>query len=190
VPGPLKPVLPPEEIGGARLRLVRHTLDIAERMFGYVDEDRARLRVFLPWVDGTRTLEDECGYIRMTRENWELHQLFDYGLFRREDDLYLGNVGVHSISWQHRRCEIGYWILGRFEGQGYISEAVRALETVFFGLGFHRIEIHCSSHNLRSASVPKRCGYRLEGTQRDDRIEDGAYSDTLIYGKLESDTGV
>src|SRR4051794_36674200 len=112
---------------------------MAETMFGYVDSDRARLRAFLPWVDSTRTVEDEYGHIRMTRENWDLHQLLDFGIFRREDELYLGNVGIHSISWQHRRCEIGYWILSRFEGQGYVSEAVHALEKVLFALGFHRI---------------------------------------------------
>ena len=52
-------------------------------MFRYVDEDRDRLRIFLPWVDGTRSVEDEYGYLRMTRENWEQHQLFDFHLAQR-----------------------------------------------------------------------------------------------------------
>jgi RimJ/RimL family protein N-acetyltransferase len=183
----LKRTLPSECLRSERITLRRHELELAETMFGYVDADRARLREFLPWVDGTRTLQDERDYIRMSREKWDEHQLFDYGLFRNEDGLYLGNAGVHTISWEHRRCEIGYWILGRFEGQGYMSEAVGALEREVFGLGFHRIEIHCSSRNQRSAAVPRRCKYRLEGTLRHDRIELGAFTDTYVFAKLATD---
>jgi ribosomal-protein-serine acetyltransferase len=156
-------------------------------MFRYVDQDRERLREFLPWVDQTKTVEDEAGFIRMTHEKWETGELFDFGIFRKSDGTYLGNVGVHSISWQHHRCELGYWILGNFEGQGYMSEAVRALEAELFGLGFNRIEIHCSSSNLKSAAVPKRCGYQLEGVHRQDTIELGEYRDTFVFAKLKSE---
>jgi RimJ/RimL family protein N-acetyltransferase len=178
-------IFPPEEIAGPRVLLKRHVVGLAEKMFGYVDQDRERLREFLPWVDLTRTVTDEAEYIRMTLQQWESHELFDYGLFRKSDGLYLGNCGVHTISWQHRRCELGYWILGAFEGQGYISEAVRALEATFFELGFNRVEIHCSSSNLRSAKVPRAAGYRLEAIQRQDSIENGRFRDTYVFAKLK-----
>ena len=29
----------------------------------------------------------------------------------------MGNLGVHTIAWESRCCELGYWILGDFEGQ-------------------------------------------------------------------------
>lgn len=185
--GPLPRAFPSEAIKTPRIALKRHEISLAETMFAYVDEDRVRLGEYLPWVEGTRTLEDEYGYIRMTRECWEKHELFDFGIFRAEEGHYLGNVGVHSISWEHRRCELGYWILGRFEGQGFVSEAVRALERVLFEMGFHRIEIHCSSSNLKSAAVPRRCGYRLEGVLRDASIESGKYRDTQVFAKLSTD---
>lgn len=156
-------------------------------MFLCVDQDRERLRKFLPWVDGTRTLEDEKAYIQMTLEKWESGQLFDYSIYLKADGAYLGNVGIHSIFWEHDRCEIGYWILGRFEGQGYMSEAVRALEATCFETGFHRVEIRCSSKNVRSASIPERLGYRHEGTLREDSLEKGVRRDTLVFAKLRTD---
>lgn len=177
----------PDRIDADRIFLKRHSLDLAEQMFHYVDRDRKRLRVFLPWVDDTRSIEDEKGYIQMTAERWEKHELFDYGIFRRSDSLYLGNCGVHSIAWQHDRCEIGYWILGDFEGQGFMSEAVRGLEDTLFKLGFNRVEIHCSSENTRSAHIPRANGYRLECVQRQDSIENGQYRDTMIFAKLRSE---
>lgn len=177
----------PEQIEGSRIVLRRHSLDLAEQMFRYVDQDRKRLREFLPWVDSTTTVNDEIGYIKMTQEKWEQHSLFDYGIFRKADSLYMGNCGVHSIAWQHNRCELGYWILGTFEGQGFMSESVKTLEKVLFEIGFNRIEIHCSSQNLRSANVPRANSYRLEGLQRQDVIENGKYRDTFIFSKLKSE---
>lgn len=176
----------PERIDSVRVFLERHSLDLAEQMYRYVDLDRDRLREFLPWVDSTRTVEDERDYIRLTHENWVRHELFDYGIFRKEDSLYLGNVGVHNIAWSNNRCEIGYWILGAFEGKGYVSEAVRALERVLFSGGFNRIEICCSSVNRRSANVPRALGFSLEGVFKEDAIENGRYRDTLVFAKRRS----
>jgi RimJ/RimL family protein N-acetyltransferase len=91
---------------------------------------------------------------------------------------------VHTISWTHESCEIGYWIAKEFEGRGYISETVKLLEDTLFQLGFHRIEIRCSSTNQRSAAVPKRLGYRHEGTLIAHQKEFGQWRDTLIFAKL------
>ncbi len=176
----------PELIVSPRLELRKHAQDLAGTMFRYVDKDRDRLRVFLPWVDATKSVEDEADYIKLTHASWEKGTFFDYGLFERVTGTYMGNIGVHNIAWAHDRCELGYWILGEFEGKGFISEAVEALEKVCFGLGFHRLEIRCSSGNLRSAAVPRRLGYSLDGTLKEDTIEQGSYRDTMVFGKLRA----
>lgn len=177
----------PERIAAERCELRRHTPDLADLMFRYVDQDRKRLREFLPWVDSTCSVADELAYIEMTERLWQEYKMFDYGLFRREDDRYLGNVGVHTIIWEHARCELGYWILQDFEGMGYVSEAVRALECAVFELGFNRIEIRCSSRNLRSSRVPERNRYLLEGVLRQHMFEQDAFRDTHVYAKLRQE---
>jgi RimJ/RimL family protein N-acetyltransferase len=178
---------PPERIEGARVILKQHALAEAARMFEYVDRDRQRLRQFLPWVDAVESVEDERAYIESTIAKWASFDYFDFGIFRIGDGVYLGNAGVHSIAWGDDRCELGYWILGEFEGQGFISEAVTLLEKACFAIGFHRVEIRCSSRNQRSANVPKRCGYQLDGLLRQDAVENGGYRDTLVFSKLSTD---
>jgi len=175
----------PELITSSRLELRKHVQDLAETMYRYVDQDRERLRVFLPWVDETTSVAAEADFIKMTHESWEKGTLFDYGIFERKTGVYMGNVGVHHIAWTHDCCEFGYWILSGFEGKGYVSEAVTALAEVSFGLGFHRLEIRCSSHNPKSAAIPKRLGYSLDGTLRENVIEQGRYRDTLVFAKLK-----
>lgn len=178
----------PIRIVTERLELKRHSEEHAEAMFDYVDRDRQRLRRFLPWVDLVKTVEDERSYIRTSLEKWDSYEFFDYGLHRRSDGLYLGNVGIHGIAWEHERCELGYWILGQFEGCGYMSEAVAALGQAAFEIGFHRIEIRCSSLNAKSASIPKRLGYILDATLRQNEIAQGEHRDTFVFSKLKTDS--
>ncbi|HWE31318.1 MAG TPA: GNAT family protein [Polyangia bacterium] len=178
----------PDELKSESLRLHCHTLAEASLMFSCVQRDRERLRRFLPWVDDTKTVGDERAFIELSRERWSAGESFNFSLYRQHDSAYIGNVGVHSIAWMHNRCELGYWILGEYEGQGYMSEAVACLETACFTLGFNRVEIRCSSANARSANIPKRLGYQLDGILREDMIEDGEYRDTLIFAKLRKET--
>ncbi len=174
----------PLELASERLILRQHDPSLADIMFRCVDEERERLRVFLPWVDGTRTAEDTRAYIQKTRDGHADGTQVGYGLFDPRTGEYMGNAGMHAIQWEHRCIELGYWILGRFEGKGHMSEAVRLLERACFDLGFHRVEIRCSSANARSAAIPRRLGYTLDGTLRENAIEHGQYRDTLVFGKL------
>ncbi|MBL7554899.1 MAG: GNAT family N-acetyltransferase [Bdellovibrionaceae bacterium] len=169
---------------GSRIVLKKHEEGLASTMFSYVEKDRERLGQFLPWVPFTKTVEDELNYIKHTHKCWDEKTLFDYGIFRKEDNVYMGNVGLHSISWEDCRCEVGYWILGDFEGQGYMSEALRVLEAHVFDLGFHRIEVRCSSINQRSAGVPIACGYIYDGVLKENAVEQEKFRHTSIFSKL------
>ena len=180
----------PEALTSTSLRLQRHTLAEAPLMFSYVQRDRDRLRRFLPWVDETKTVADERAFIELSRERWRAAESFDFSIYRQSDSTYIGNVGVHTVAWAHSRCELGYWILGEYEGQGYMCEAVACLESACFAIGFNRVEIRCSSANARSANIPKRLGYHLDGILREDMVEDGEYHDTLIFAKLRKDAAV
>ncbi len=176
----------PEEIMGDRIVLRKHVPALAQTMFDYVNKDRERLRVYLPWVDSTKTVDDEVKFIAFTHDSWNKHTLYGYGIFRRSDDTYMGNVGVHSIAWKNEVCELGYWILGEFEGQGYVSDAVRTIESACFAAGFQRIEIRCASSNFKSASVPMRTGYTMEGCLRSNMIVNEKRVDTLVFAKIKN----
>lgn len=181
----------PPLLSGQRFQLRRHDVGnvkaLASTIFSLVERDRERLGKFLPWVDLTKTWEDEVRYIEMAHQHWEEFKLFDYGIYRQPDDCFAGNIGIHSINWTDNHCEIGYWLAAEFEGQGYISEAVGMLEREAFTLGFQRVEIRCSARNERSANVPIRCGYTLEGTLRQIQFMHGVYYDTLVFARVRSD---
>jgi RimJ/RimL family protein N-acetyltransferase len=165
--------------------LRKHTVRDAEAMFALLDNDRQRLGRYLSFVPLTKNVHDQRKFIQECALKWRRRELFDFGIYRRSDGVFLGNIGVHSIHWAHECCELGYWIAGPFEGQGFVSEAVTALTKVCFAAGLHRVEIRCEPSNKRSAAVAERCGFALEGHLKANRLLFGRYRDTLIYGRLK-----
>ena len=80
---------------------------------------------------------------------------FPLRLVEKTSGLYVGAAGLHVRGWQVPRFEIGYWCRKRFQGQGFITEAVAAiLQFGFQILKARRIEIRCDSRNLRSSASP------------------------------------
>jgi hypothetical protein len=76
---------------GSRIYLKKHDETLAQTMFDYIECDRERLTRFLPWVPFIKTVKDELQYIEEALEDWEECSEFNYGIFRKSDDFYMGN---------------------------------------------------------------------------------------------------
>lgn len=121
----------------------------------------------------------------ITREDLRLH------LFSKETGEFIGSSGLHRINWEIPKFEIGYWMDSRFEGHGYMTEAVKRITRFAFeDLGAKRVEIRCDEENLRSRSVAERAGYQLEGLLHQDSLSaDGKQlRNTCIYAKIGIDS--
>ncbi len=175
---------PPSELRTPRLRLCQPTQALAQEIFAAIDAERARLQVYLPWVRHVKTVADEEVFIALSQQQWHERSHFGYAMLSQDDGSYVGHCGFVNVVWEHHYAEVGYWVRSGFEGRGLVTEAVAAVEQAAQTMGFHRLEIHCSTQNARSSGVPKRLGYVLEGVCREDFFSEGAYQDTAIYGKL------
>lgn len=177
----------PEIIVAKRISLKRHHVDLGSKMFNYVLEDKDRLARFLPWANSINRVEDEIDFINKCNESWDKQESAQYGIFRNDSNEYMGNVGSFAFNWANESCEIGYWILGKFEGQGYMSEAVVALENALFKIGFNRIVIRFDPLNNKSGSIPKRLNYSYEGTLREAIKVGERFGHLEVYSKIKSD---
>jgi RimJ/RimL family protein N-acetyltransferase len=176
----------PSKIELATIFLKKRVISDAYEGFECIDSDRERLRKFLPWVDRTKSVDDQIWYINECNKDWNDGTMFDFSIFNLNKE-FVGSIGIHNIQWQNDCCEFGYWLHRKFEGQGYISAAVQALEKVLFDLGFNRIEIRCDPRNQKSAAVPMRNHYCFEGILRQDTRFRDQYRDTAIYSKIRAD---
>jgi len=177
----------PESLVGERVRLVAPCMEDAPELFGIVQANLAHLDRFLPWPAQVQVITDTEKFISDQIENREASRTFAFLIRVASDGGLIGVVGVDAVSWTHRHCEIGYWLTEAGEGHGYMSDAVRTLETALFAAGMHRIEIKCEPTNVRSAGIPTRLGYTLEGTLRDHLTIHGQFVDSMLFAKLATD---
>jgi RimJ/RimL family protein N-acetyltransferase len=69
-----------------------------------------------------------------------------------------------------------------------VTESTAALIKVAFDIiHVHRIEIHCDPGNLASATVPRKLGFIHEGTLRQKTPFLDRWSDSMVWGLLESE---
>jgi ribosomal-protein-serine acetyltransferase len=166
---------------GVCLRLLeeRH----AEEVFAVVDRERAYLREWLPWVDGTVSADDTRSFIKTALEQFAANDGFSAGIWT--DGEIAGVIGTHKIDWLYRKVEIGYWIAAGFQGRGIVTAACRAvIDHAFQEWKLNRVEIHCATGNEKSCAIPKRLGFQFEGTQREAQLVNGRYLDINVYAML------
>ena len=156
-----------------------------------VEETYEALHRWMPWAAEPQTLEQTREYIEGAAQRFEAGEDFPAAVFLREGGAFVLGSGLHPRNWAVPKFEIGYWCRASLQGQGYTTEAVRALSVLGFeALGAERIEIRCDARNQRSRRVAERAGFRLEAVLRnDDRANDGSLRDTLVYVRLRQAAG-
>ena len=184
----------PKKIESERIVLVRPyppTFKMAKEIFAKVDLSRKTLREWLPWVDNTKTPEDEFAHwlINWAQQNWNEGKGFAYLIRHKKTNVVLGTVDLLRYIEQNKSAEIGYWLSTDAVGHGYMSEAVRALENIAFAQGLNRIVIANDTEHTRSANVPKRCGYHLDGIMRQEQWSEElqSFRDMNVWSKLKSE---
>lgn len=146
------------------------------------------IRQWMPWAgDDKPSVEESEANVRAAYAKFLTREDLRLSLFLKETDTLVGSSGLHRMDWSIPKFEIGYWVRKRFERNGYITEAVAGItEFAIQQFDAKRIEIRCDALNERSAAVPRRLGFELEGTLRnDDRHHlSGELRDTMIFAKI------
>lgn len=101
---------------------------------------------------------------------------------------YIGAVGFHDISADHRRAEMGYALAKPVWGRGIATEAALAITRYGFEtLRLHRVYATHYLDNPASGAVLKKCGLRPEGLQPKHVLRFGTFRDVVMMGLLRED---
>lgn len=156
----------------------------AEELFAVVDRNRERLRKWLPWVDATKSADDTLKFIRDSLKRHAESGEVVAGIWAGGQ--LAGTIGLHMRG--EARAMIGYWLGEEFEGKGLMSLACRAVvDHAFRDLGVERVEIFAEPRNTRSRAVPKRLGFKREGTLRHVARLNGRFADQVVYSLLREE---
>jgi RimJ/RimL family protein N-acetyltransferase len=98
----------------------------------------------------------------------------------------IGAIGF-TIKPEHETAELGYWLGVPFWGQGYCTEAARAvIEYGFSTLALHRIQAHHLGNNPASGRIMQKVGMKFEGRSPEAFKKWGEFLDIDRYGILHS----
>ncbi|SRR6266567_5323980 len=158
----------------------------AREIFRLVDRDREYLREWLPWVDYTRSVEDELAFIRGAQAQFRDNS--NYGCVISYKKQIAGTIGYHPVNWHNRRVEIGYWLGAAFQGRGLMTRACWTMTNyAFTAMRLNKVEIRCATGNHRSCAIPQRLGFTHEGVIRQGEWLNNRFVDLNLFGMLASE---
>lgn len=97
----------------------------------------------------------------------------------------VGEVVLTLTSARAQQAEIGWIFNPQYAGQGYATEAARALASLAFSqLGVHRIFARLDVLNTASVSVCERLGMRREAQLVDNDLDGDRWGSEYIYATL------
>ncbi len=131
-----------------------------------------------------------------TLEDTKVQMQFFEDLFRQgtgiwwavcsiDNKTFYGAGGLNSLSKEHKKAEIGFWLLTDFWGQGIMTEAMPIICSYGFNdLGLHRIEGFVETNNKKCKNAMNKLNFQHEGTMRDCEIKNGKFISLDIYAKI------
>lgn len=93
-----------------------------------------------------------------------------------ENREFCGAIGFNNLNKQHKRAEIGFWLLPESWGIGIMSEVLPLVcQYAFENLGLHRIEAQVETGNLACQNIMKKNNFLFEGTLKEYEFKEGKY---------------
>lgn len=106
----------------------------------------------------------------------------------KNENKFIGMVGIHNINKYNQHAEIGYWIGKNNRGCGYVTEAlIEIMRYSFLDLNLHKLYAHAYDFNEVSNKVLLNVGFKKIGTKQDEVFRDNQFFDAISYEILEND---
>lgn len=138
----------------------------------------ARYQGFAPTA-----LEDSRAFIARQTHPWDTPDTWSQ-LAVRHGESVVGDVGVH-FRGDGQQCAFGVTLAPKHQGQGFATEAVRALLDHLFGaLHKHRVVASVDPRNTPSVRLMQRLGLRQEAHHIASCFDGQAWTDDLVFAVL------
>jgi RimJ/RimL family protein N-acetyltransferase len=140
------------------------------------------------WMDRTPEAVREFVQMFIDHQQADPRIKFQLAVELKASGELIGNCGIRRERPDDRQASIGYELDPLHWGQGYATEAARAVLAFGFNqLKVHRVWADCVADNLGSVRVLTKLGLRQEARLREAEYFKDRYWDTLIFGILEQE---
>jgi RimJ/RimL family protein N-acetyltransferase len=115
-------------------------------------------------------------------------QALNLAVIVRDTGALVGDVMLFYRSAEHQSGEMGYVLNPDYQGNGYATEACRALlDLAFDGLKLHRVIARIDERNGASAAVLRRLGMRQEAVLVENEWFKGEWTNEIDFAILASE---
>jgi RimJ/RimL family protein N-acetyltransferase len=141
---------------------------------------------YYDWKDRTPEAVQDFVAMFLTQQQEQPRIKFQLAVVLQSNRQLIGTCGIRMKSADAREGDIGYELSPKHWGQGYATEAARAIVSFgFTKLKLHRIWSWCIAENVGSAHVLQKLGMQPEGRLRENEYYKGRYWDTLLFAMLD-----
>ncbi len=105
---------------------------------------------------------------------------FVFSFFNRETEEYVGQGGIHQISWENKLGRLSIIVKREYWNRGYAQEILPALiNYAFEKLGLHKVWLMHWKENKKAGHLYKKLGFKREGVLKDEYFWKGKYHDMV-----------
>ena len=104
-----------------------------------------------------------------------------------DNKTFYGAGGLSSLNKEHKKAEIGFWLISEFWGNGIMKEAMPLICNYGLdNLELHRIEGFVESENKNCKNAMAKLDFQHEGTMKECEIKNGKFISLDIYAKVKT----
>jgi len=134
------------------------------------------------------TIDEAKGLLDKYISSYEKCETYRWAVVSKDNGECIGQVAYFLVDTHNQFCEIEYCIGQKYQNQGYITEAVKAIvDFGFQNVNFNRIQVSHRHVNIASRHVIEKCGFTYEGSLRKFFNHLGEFHDRLYYSILHEE---
>jgi len=132
-------------------------------------------------------IESALAWIPTHEDNFKNDRLYEFALTDKTTGELYGAMSL-SNNKTHKNGEVAYWVGEEYWGNGYATEALKALITfAFTEKGYHKVWGRFFDSNPSSGRVMQKAGMVKEGLLSEHIIKEGKFLDLILYGIVKCD---
>jgi [ribosomal protein S5]-alanine N-acetyltransferase len=168
-----------------RLILRQFTPDDAQALFVCISDpdvwrySRRPVPTSLEWI---------THHLDTLLKRYQERTMVTWAIVLKENQHVMGKFQMEEWSDEHHHAALGYLLGKQYWGNGYATEALRAVIAYLFEhTTVNRIDAFTWRENVASARVMEKAGMRFEGLARQRYFAKGAFRDLKTYAILRED---
>ena len=132
------------------------------------------------------SLKEERNFIEKPRGK---NEEYNFAIETLESESFIGGCSVKKVNWVNRNCEIGIMIGDKdYWNKEYGTDAIKTLlKFIFDEMNLNKVKLGVFGFNKRAIRSYEKCGFKIEGTEKNEIFRNGEYHDRILMAIFKED---